>query len=106
MLASTTAVWSSGMSLYLMLLGSSQSREGISASHLLTDVTDKCDASPSPPCFGVCWHSAALPWGWWGWHCAMVRLSLPCGGAGPALWLSRSWLVKHPAPGRGGRGWP
>lgn len=90
-----------------MLLGSSPSREGISAAHSITHVTDKCGTSPSPRCLQLC-HGA-----WWGWHRAMVRLSLqvvalPLDRVSPALdlpplWLSRSWLAKHSAPGRGGR---
>lgn len=69
------------MSLYLM---SSQSREVISAAHLITDVTDKRGTSPSPPVFGFTGTVQLCCGGWWGWHCAMVRLSLPSGGGGPA----------------------
>lgn len=43
-------------------------------------------------------HGQAITALWRWWPC-LVPATLYL----PPLWLSRSWLAKHPAPGRGGR---
>lgn len=50
--------------------------------------------------------AGTVPWS--GYHCPLEVVALPLDRVSPALylpplWLSRSWLAKHPAPGRGGR---
>lgn len=96
--------------------GSSRSRAGVSAACPIVDIKYKHGASPSPPRFGFA--GAVQPvedggagtavWSPSGWHCPAEVMALPWDGVSPALylsprWLSRSWLAKCPAPGRGER---